>query len=91
MTAKDERLQIRVDPEQKHLLEEAASLEHLSLSTFVLQAAADWAENVLLERSAVRLSPAAAEAFSLALERPAEVNKRLADALGRPRDFSWID
>jgi uncharacterized protein (DUF1778 family) len=57
----------------------------------VVQAAALRAEEVLAERSSIRLSPDAAEAFSRALEEPAEVNDRLVAALRRTRKFSWLD
>ena len=90
-TIKEERLQIRVDPTDKLLLERAAAATHLNVSAFVLQAAAAKAEEILAERSSVQLSREAAVAFSEALERPAEVNDRLARALRRKRKFSWLD
>lgn len=89
-TTKDDRLQIRLSPEQKRTIEEAAETAHLSVSAFVLQAAERQADAMLLERTLVRLSPGAAEAFAVALERPATVNHRLAEALSRPPSFSWL-
>jgi uncharacterized protein (DUF1778 family) len=88
---KGDRLQIRVDPADKSLLERAAAASHLNVSAFVLQAAASRAEEVLTERQSIRLNARAAAAFSEALERPAAVNERLAEALGRPRKFRWLD
>jgi uncharacterized protein (DUF1778 family) len=73
------------------LLERAAAASHLNVSSFVMQAAALRAEEVLAERSSIRLSADAAAAFSEALERPAEVNGRLATALANTRKFSWLD
>lgn len=90
-TTKDERLQIRVAPERKRLLEEAAESAHLSVSAFVLQAAEMRADEILLERQLIRLAPDAARAFAAALGQPTSVNERLATALQRPRAFSWID
>ncbi len=90
-TVKEDRLQIRVNPADKALLEQAAAASHLNVSAFVVQAAAARAEEVLVERSSIRLSPQAAAAFTQALERPAEVNDRLAQALRRKRKFSWLD
>lgn len=90
-TTKDDRLQIRVAPERKRVLEEAAETSHLSVSAFVLQAAELRADEVLLDRGAVRLSSSAAKAFAEALDHPAEVNERLASALRRPRKFAWLD
>ncbi|HUA11835.1 MAG TPA: DUF1778 domain-containing protein [Solirubrobacteraceae bacterium] len=88
---KEERLQIRVDQSDKALLERAAAASHLNMSAFVVQAAASKAEEVLAERSSIRLSADAASAFTEALERPAQVNDRLAKALRRKRKFSWLD
>jgi uncharacterized protein (DUF1778 family) len=90
-TVKDERLQIRVGPTDKSLLERAAAASHVNLSAFVLQAAAARAEEILAERRTIRLSPRAAEAFDEALKQPAQANRRLADALRRPRKFTWLD
>lgn len=88
---KDERLQIRVDPAEKRLLERAAEASHVSVSAFVLQSAAAQAADVLAERQLIELSPDAATAFIEALERPATVNRRLATALKRQRKFRWLD
>lgn len=88
---KEDRLQIRVDPEEKRLLERAARASHQTVSAFVLQAAALQAEQVLADRTTISLSPEAAAAFNEALARPARVNERLAMALGRPQQFRWID
>lgn len=90
-TVKGERLQIRVEPADKSLLERAAAAAHLNVSAFVLQAAASRAEEILAERQSIRLTPTAAVAFSEALERPAKVNDRLATALRRTRKFAWLD
>lgn len=90
-TLKEARLQIRVGPEDKALLERAAAAAHLNVSAFVVQAAASRAEEILAERASIRLSPQAAVAFGQALERPGEVNDRLARALRRKRKFSWLD
>lgn len=88
---KDERLQIRVDPTEKRLLERAAEASHVSVSAFVLQSAAAQAAEVLADRQLIGLSPDAAAAFTEALQAPATVNRRLAVALQRPREFRWID
>ena len=90
-TTKEQRLQIRVGPTDKALLERAAAASHLNVSAFVVQAAAAKAEEILAERTSIRLSEQAALAFTEALERPAEVNDRLARALHRKRKFSWLD
>lgn len=90
-TLKEERLQIRVGPSDKALLERAAAASHLNVSAFVVQAAASKAEQVLAERSSIRLSPEASVAFTEALERPSDVNDRLRRAMRRKRKFNWLD
>ncbi len=90
-TVKGQRLQIRVEPAEKAVLERAAAASHLNVSAFVLQAAAFRAEEILAERQSIRLTPQAAEAFNEALDAPASVNERLAEALERPRKFTWLD
>jgi uncharacterized protein (DUF1778 family) len=88
---KDERLQIRVDPAEKRLLERAADASHVSVSAFVLQSAAAQAAEVLADRHLIELSPDAAAAFAEALDAPATVNQRLASTLEGPREFRWLD
>jgi uncharacterized protein (DUF1778 family) len=90
-TVKDDRLQLRVDPEAKRLLEQAAASSHLSVSAFVLRAASQEAESVLAERPLIHLNAEAAEAFRTALERPGRINKRLSAALGQRGKLSWLD
>jgi uncharacterized protein (DUF1778 family) len=88
---KDDRLQLRVDATSKRRLEEAASEAHLTVSAFVLQAASRAADNLLAERQTIHLSPDSAATFTEALNRPAQVNERLAAALKRPAKFTWLD
>ena len=91
ITAKDERLQIRLQPEVKRLLQEAAEAARLTMSALVSQAAQIRAEEILADRQSILLSPEVARAFTEAFNRPASVNERLAQALLRPQAFSWID
>lgn len=88
---KGDRLQLRVDTAAKRRLEDAAAEAQLSVSAFVLQAANRAADRVLAERDSLNLSPAAAAAFTEALDRPAQVNERLTAALRRPAKFTWLD
>ena len=88
---KDERLQIRVGPNSKRRLEAAAAASHLSVSAFVLQAAETRADEIMIDRQVIALTPEAARAFAEALQKPAKVNRRLAAAFDRPLKFSWID
>jgi len=88
---KAERLQLRIDDESKRQLEEAAAAAHLTVTSFVLQAAKQRADDVLADRALLRLSEPAATAFADALEAPAAVNAALLEALRRPVKVEWID
>ncbi len=88
---KDGRFQLRVDPEAKRRIERAAETAHQSVTAFLLQSAELRAEQILSERMVVTLSAEAAEKFAVAMNRPAQVNERLAATLKRPVKFSWLD
>ena len=46
---------------------------------------------ITLANDTIHPSPDAAAAFTEALNRPARVNERLAEALQRTAKFSWLD
>lgn len=71
MSAKAERLHLRVDAEQKALLEAASQATGASVSTFVLKAATDAAADVLADRRVFLLDEDAWRVFDGALDRPA--------------------
>jgi uncharacterized protein (DUF1778 family) len=71
MSAKAERLHLRVDAEQKALLEAASQAMGASVSAFVLTAATEAAAGVLADRRAFVLDDAAWRVFDEALARPA--------------------
>jgi len=81
MTAKDTgrnaRLGIRIDEGDKALLAEAAALEHMTITGFVLDAARGRAERVLAEHRVIRVSAEAYDAFVAALEAPPKPKPRL--------------
>lgn len=90
-TMHEDELQLGMDRSVMELLVRAALASHQSVSSFVLQAAAQRAEEVLVERAIIELSPDAAAAFTKALSAPGRVNERLADALSRPPGFVWAE
>jgi len=71
VTAKDERLHLRVDSEQKALLEAASTMIGVSVSMFVLNAATTAAAHVLADRQLFVLDEPAWQVFDDALGRPA--------------------
>lgn len=84
MSAKAERLHLRLDAEQKALLEAASRAAGVSVSTFVLKAATDAAADVLTDRRAFVLDEDAWQVFDEALERPAQDVAGLRDLLTAP-------
>ncbi len=84
MSAKAERLHLRVDAEQKALLEAASRAAEASVSTFVLKAATDAAAEVLADRRAFLLDEDAWRVFDEALGRPAQDVAGLRELLSAP-------
>ncbi|GAA1790004.1 DUF1778 domain-containing protein [Planosporangium flavigriseum] len=84
MSAKAERLHLRVDAEQKALLEAASRAAGASVSTFVLKAATEAAADVLADRRVFVLDEAAWQVFDAALERPAQDVAGLRELLTTP-------
>jgi len=72
VSAKAERLHLRLDERQKALLEAASQAAGDSVSTFVLKAATEAAADVLADRRAFLLDEQAWRVFDEALQRPAE-------------------
>ena len=83
----DARLDLRLSPQDKMLLEQAARLRGMRVSAFVRAAALREARDVLAAE-AVMLSPAESQQFLRALNRPLETNARLTEALVRLADES---
>lgn len=71
MSAKAERLHLRLDVEQKALLEAASAVTGSSVSTFVLAAATEAAAGVLADRRLFVLDQQAWRVFDEAVTRPA--------------------
>jgi len=74
------RLEARVTPEQKALIERAAAYEGRSVSDFLVQRAQDAARAVIEEREVVRLSPSQSKAFVEAMLRSPAPNDALRQA-----------
>lgn len=83
-STKSERLDLRVDPDQKRLLEDAAAATNRTVTAFVLQSASIAAQDVLADRTSFSLPADAWEAFAAALDRPPRADPRLATFLAEP-------
>jgi uncharacterized protein (DUF1778 family) len=81
---KAERLHLRVDPEQKALLEAASRAAGDTVSGFVLRAATEAAADVLADRRVFALDQQAWQVFDQALSRPATEVAGLRELLFAP-------
>lgn len=84
VSAKAERLHLRVDAEQKALLEAASRAAGASVSTFVLRAATEAAADVLADRRVFVLDESAWRVFDEALARPEQDVAGLRELLTTP-------
>lgn len=78
---KQDRIELRVNQHQKALIEEAASLSGMSLSSYMLEKALKSARNEIEEARIIRLSERDRDAFLKALDggnRPNSTLKRAA-------------
>jgi uncharacterized protein (DUF1778 family) len=82
-----ERLEARLSPEQKALLERAAALEGRSLTDFVVSSAQSAAVETIQRYEVIALTAEDSLAFAEALMTPAAPNERLRAAARRHRDL----
>lgn len=82
-------LSVRVSPDERALLEEAASQSRMTLSEFMRRKAVEAAEAEVLERGVVTIPAKDWEAFEAWLERPAEPIAALS-ALARRRQCAQL-
>lgn len=79
MTTKSRRFEARVTDEDYDLVSAAAAVQNLSVSAFVLRAAAREAVEVLDQSPVIALSPKVYDAFLAELDRPQEAIPELVD------------
>lgn len=72
-----ESLNIRIRPEDRRLIDRAASARGKNRTDFILDAARQAAEEALLERAIISVSPEAYAEFVARLDAPAQPNERL--------------
>jgi uncharacterized protein (DUF1778 family) len=76
-SAKQQRLEARITPEQKDLLQQAAALEGTSLSEFVVRSAQRAAEQSIRDHAVITLTARESQAFVEVLLEPASPNAAL--------------
>jgi uncharacterized protein (DUF1778 family) len=77
---KDKRLSIRVTDQQKAILQQAAQVQNMSVTQFVLQASLDAAHSVLadpLDLTTFHLPSDQWQAFCQRLDQPPQINPAL--------------
>jgi len=83
-TNRSEKLDIRITPEAKQILQQAAKERHTSISQFVLESALNSASAVLAERSQFMLDAGQWEAFLTAMDAPPRRHARMERLLNEP-------
>jgi len=90
MTASPERpsrretLNIRIRPEERGLIDRAAQVRGKNRTDFILDAARRAAEEALLDRAIMSVSPEAYADFLARLEAPPQPNERLRRTMQTP-------
>jgi len=79
-----EALNIRIKPQVRELIDRAAQLTGKNRTDFVLDAARRAAEDALLDRTVLTVSPKAYREFLARLDAPPRPNKRLMKSLQTP-------
>jgi uncharacterized protein (DUF1778 family) len=87
-TAKRERLEARITPEQKALFQRAADLTGRSLTDFVVSSVQAAAETTIRTHQVMELTARETEALLDALENPPAPNERLRAAAREYRAFT---
>lgn len=84
MTSKTDRLNLRIEPPLRELLEAAAQSANMTLTSFILGATRMRAEQVLADRVHFSVPPEQWKAFMDALDRPARPTPRLQRLMQEP-------
>lgn len=77
VTVKDSRVDFRVSDVQKSLLERAAEIKHLTLSSYILSSSIKQAEQDIADNEMLILSNRDRDLVMSALENPPEPNEAL--------------
>jgi uncharacterized protein (DUF1778 family) len=87
---RNQKLDLRLTPSAKRILQVAAVAHHRSVSEFVLESALARAEESLPDRRRFGLSAEQWTAFQTALSAPARPSPRLASLLKKPSVFDRV-
>jgi uncharacterized protein (DUF1778 family) len=82
--ARNERLNVRVTADQARLIRRAAKATKANLSSFLVESACQRAEEALASQQHFVYTTKQWDAFTAALDRPAQAKSRLRALLGMP-------
>lgn len=85
---KTARLEARLDPEQKELIQRAADIEGISFTDYVLSKLHLAAEETIMRHNVVSLTAEGSAAFVESLLNPAGPNEALREAYAEYRQFT---
>lgn len=74
---KDERINLRIDRHTKELIEQAAAIDHRSLTSFIVACAKEQAERLIERETTIRLKKSEWNQFISALENSPKPNVSL--------------
>ncbi|MBF0621293.1 MAG: DUF1778 domain-containing protein [Magnetococcales bacterium] len=86
MAAATQRIDLRLKPEAKQIISEAADAMGVSISNFVTSCVLEKARRVIQERDVIRLSSRDHDAFMEAINNPAPPNEKLIKAVKNYRE-----
>jgi len=81
---RSDKIDIRISPAAKRILQEAARERHTTISQFVIDSALSSAQNVLAERTRINLNAEQWDAFVAALDAPVARHPRMERLLKEP-------
>lgn len=81
---KRDTLNLRIKAEERNLIDRAASALGKTRTNFILEAARHAAEETLLDRTVLTVSPEAYQAFLTRLDAPPKPNERLRATMQTP-------
>ena len=76
-TSKNMRINLRLDPTSKQLIEQAASFEGKTVSSFILASALATAKVAVYDNEVLRLNTQDAKTFLAAISKPVRFNAKL--------------
>ena len=84
LEVKRETLNIRINPEERNLIDRAAKTRGKNRTDFILEAARLAAEDALLDQVIISVSPEAYSQFLARLDMPPKPNERLRKTMQTP-------